>query len=301
MKLAAIDIGSNAVRLLIAEVFESSEGFHNQKISFTRIPVRLGEDVFEYGAISHQKSIQLVKVMKAFWYLMDVHNIEFFRACATSAMREATNGKEIVDLVMREANIPIELIDGEVEADLIFSNFSVQKIDHSKSYLYIDVGGGSTELTLIKNGERVKSRSFKIGTVRMLKQKVKENQWIQARSWLKDIRDEEGELIGIATGGNINRLYKMSRRTFVEPLHYDELNEIYAFIKSYSYEDRMHKLGLKPDRADVIIPAAEIYMRMMVKAGIKEVMVPKIGLSDGIVLGLYEDWKKQQIDGSTAG
>lgn len=283
------------MRLLIAEVFELQDGYHTQKISFTRIPLRLGEDVFEYGAISHQKSVQLVKVMRAFWYLMDVHNIEFMRACATSAMREASNGREVADLVKREANVDIELIDGEEEANLIFSNFFVQKIDHTKSYLYVDVGGGSTELTLIKKGERVKSRSFKIGTVRMLKKKVKENQWSQAREWLKDITEKEDDLIGIGTGGNINRLYKMSRRTLIEPLSIEELEEIHKYVKGFSYEDRMYMLGLKPDRADVIVPAGEIYLRMMKKAGIKEMMVPKIGLSDGIVLGLYEEWKKQQL------
>lgn len=295
MKLAAIDIGSNAVRLLIAEIFELKDGYHTQKVSFTRIPVRLGEDVFEYGAISHQKSVQLVKVMRAFWYLMDVHNIEFFRACATSAMREASNRKEIIDLIHREANIKIDLIDGEEEANLIFSNFFVQKIDHKKSYLYIDVGGGSTELTLIKKGKRVKAKSFKIGTVRMLKNKVKDSQWDAAREWLAEIKEKEGNLVGIATGGNINRLYKASRRSFNEHLSLKELIEIAEYVKGFSYEERMYKLGLKPDRADVIVPASDIYTRIAKKAGISEFMVPKIGLSDGIVLSLYEEWKRNNL------
>ncbi|MCH2198859.1 MAG: exopolyphosphatase [Flavobacteriales bacterium] len=292
MKLAAIDIGSNAVRLLIAEIFELKDGYHTQKVSFTRIPIRLGEDVFEYGAISHQKSVQMVKVMRAFWYLMDVHNIEFFRACATSAMREASNSSEVIDLVRKEANINIEIIDGEEEANLIFSNFFVQNIDHSKSYLYIDVGGGSTELTLIQNGKRKKAKSFKIGTVRTLKGKTKESHWEAAAEWLKEIHKEAGKLTGIATGGNINRLYKMSRCAFNEPFKRDELEEIAKVLKKHSYEERMYKLGLKPDRADVIIPASDIYLRMFKLAKVNEMIVPKIGLSDGIVLGLYEDWKK---------
>lgn len=295
MKLAAIDIGSNAVRLLIAEIFELKDGYHTQKVSFTRIPVRLGDDVFEYGAISHQKAVQLVKVMRAFWYLMDVHNIEFFRACATSAMREASNSQEVIDLIQKEANIKIEMIDGEEEADLIFSNFFVQKINHKDSYLYIDVGGGSTELTLIKKGERQKSKSFKIGTVRSLKGKVKKSQWDAVNKWLKEIRSEENNLIGIATGGNINRLYKLSRRTFNENMSVKELEEIATYLSGFTYEERMYKIGLKPDRADVIIPASEIYLRIVKMAGIKDLMVPKIGLSDGIVLSLYEEWKQTNL------
>lgn len=292
MKFAAIDIGSNAVRLLIEEIFHEQGAYRTQKVSFTRIPLRLGDDVFEFGHISHQKAVQLVKVMKAFWYLMEVHDITAFRACATSAMREASNSNEVVDLVRREASIPIEVIEGAEEADLIFGNFSVQQIDHSKSYLYIDVGGGSTELTLIKKGERVKSESFKIGTVRMLKEKVKEKYWQQAAEWMKSVSKKEDSLTGIATGGNINRLYKMSRRTFGELITTSEIREIYEQINALTYDERMEQLGLKRDRADVIIPASEIYLRMLEAAGIEQVMVPKIGLVDGIILKLHERYRQ---------
>ena len=289
MKLAAIDIGSNAVRLLIEEVFEEDGGFRTQKVSFTRIPLRLGDDVFEFGAISHRKAMQLSKVMKAFWYLMDVHEITASRACATSAMREASNAEDVIDMVYRESGVKIDVIDGEEEADMIFGNFSVQRIDHSKSYLYIDVGGGSTELTIIKKGQRVKSRSFKIGTVRSLKNQVTSDDWDEAFKWLKDVRKDNEELTGIATGGNINRLYKMSRRTFGELITTEELNEIYTTIAAYSFEERMERLGLKRDRADVIIPAAEIYLRLLGEAKIKDIMVPRIGLADGIILKQYND------------
>lgn len=277
------------MRLLIEEVFEEDGKHRTQKVSFTRIPLRLGDDVFEYGVISHNKAVQLGKVMKAFWYLMDVHNITAYRACATSAMREASNSEDVVELVKREAGINIDVIEGELEADMIFGNFQMQKIDHTQNYLYIDVGGGSTELTVIKNGERVKSESFRIGTVRMLKNQVNENDWAEAKKWLKSIRKEQDRLIGIATGGNINRLYKMSRRAYGELITTDEIREIYQTISRYTFEERMERLGLKRDRADVIVPASEIYLKMLGAANIDDVMVPRIGLSDGIILKLYND------------
>ncbi len=277
------------MRLLIEEVFEEDGKHRTQKVSFTRIPLRLGDDVFEYGVISHNKAVQLGKVMKAFWYLMDVHNITAYRACATSAMREASNSEDVVELVKREAGINIDVIEGELEADMIFGNFQMQKIDHTQNYLYIDVGGGSTELTVIKNGERVKSESFRIGTVRMLKNQVNENDWADAKKWLKSIRKEQDRLIGIATGGNINRLYKMSRRAYGELITTDEIREIYQTISRYTFEERMERLGLKRDRADVIVPASEIYLKMLGAANIDDVMVPRIGLSDGIILKLYND------------
>jgi exopolyphosphatase/guanosine-5'-triphosphate,3'-diphosphate pyrophosphatase len=293
LKLAAIDIGSNAVRLLIEEIFEDGTSFRSQKVSFTRIPLRLGDDVFEFGHISHQKAVQLTKVMRAFWYLMDVHDITAFRCYATSAMREAANNRDIIDLVKREAGIEIQIMTGEDEADAIFGNFSVQRIDHSTNYLYIDVGGGSTELTLIKNGQREKSRSFTIGTVRMLKDQVKNGDWDEAKEWLKAVKKSEEKLIGIATGGNINRLYKMSRRTFGELITTSELREIYEAVAGYSFEERMEKLGLKRDRADVIVNAGQIYLHMLEHAGIEDVMVPRIGLADGIIVRLYNELKNK--------
>jgi exopolyphosphatase/guanosine-5'-triphosphate,3'-diphosphate pyrophosphatase len=295
LKFAAIDIGSNAVRLLVEEIFDTEEGFHTQKVSFTRIPLRLGDDVFESGQISKTKTAQLIKVMKAFWYLMDFHNIKMYRACATSAMREAKNRKEVIQQVKKEAKIDIEVIEGQEEANLIFGNFFLQDIDHTKSYLYIDVGGGSTELTLIKNGERVKAKSFEIGTVRTLKGKVKDSEWISAMKWLKDLGEEEQDLTAIATGGNINRLFKMSRHTHNETITRNELEGIYDYINSFSMDDRMEKLGLKADRADVIVPAAEIYLRILDGSGIEHVLVPRVGLSDGIILGLYQSWKAERL------
>jgi exopolyphosphatase/guanosine-5'-triphosphate,3'-diphosphate pyrophosphatase len=295
LKFAAIDIGSNAVRLLVEEIFETETGFHTQKVSFTRIPLRLGTDVFENGEISKLKAAQLIKVMKAFWHLMDFHNIKNYRACATSAMREAKNRKDVIQQVKKETKIEIEIIAGQEEANLIFGNFLLQDIDHSKNYLYIDVGGGSTELTVIKKGERIKAKSFEIGTVRMLQNKVKEQEWTVLNKWVQDLRKDEANLVGIATGGNINRIFKMSRHTFNEPLTFNELLDIRNFIQGFSLEDRMEKLGLKSDRADVIEPAAEIYLRILENANIQEMIVPRVGLSDGIILQLYQNWKMERL------
>lgn len=294
MKFAAIDIGSNAVRLLIEEVHEHGNQYHIQKVSFTRVPLRLGDDVFQTGKISDNKIQQLIKTMKAFWYLMDVHSIEHFRACATSAMREAENRDEILELVKLEANLEIEVIDGRMEAALIFGNFKVSNIEKEKNYLYIDVGGGSTELTLIKNGKRSVSRSFRIGTVRMLIGKVKEKWWTEAEEWISNLMKEEDNVTAIGTGGNINKIHKEAGKKSFAVIRPKEIKAVYNYMKKYTYEERIYKLKLKPDRADVIIPAAEIYMNMMKYAGIKEMIVPKVGLSDGIILWLYKRWKRSQ-------
>lgn len=290
MKFAAIDIGSNAVRLLIEEVFRDGDDYHIEKVSFTRVPLRLGEDVFKNGKISEKKSEQLVKTMKAFWYLMDVQGIEIFRACATSAMREAENQKAIVKKIRKEANVKIEVISGEEEAALIFANFMGQKVDPKGNYLYIDVGGGSTECSLIRKGKMIKSRSFRIGAVRMLSGKVSKKRWVEARSWIeKTVKKQEG-LVAIGTGGNINRIFKQCGKKSYEMISRNEIENNWEYISSFSMEQRITKLGLKPDRADVIIPAAEIYFNFMRYAGIDNMIVPKVGLSDGIVLQLFRDW-----------
>jgi exopolyphosphatase / guanosine-5'-triphosphate,3'-diphosphate pyrophosphatase len=292
LKIAAIDIGSNAVRLLIEEVFETDNVFHIYKVSLTRVPLRLGDDVFDKNRISKEKLSQLTKTLKAFWYLMDAQNIEHFRACATSAMREADNSDQAIKIIKKEANIKIEVISGREEANLIFSNFAVQKLDKTLNYLYIDVGGGSTEVTLIKNGKRIKYKSFPIGTVRMLKDKVSKKKWEEARKWIEELCLKEDHLVGIGTGGNINRLHKECGKKTDEPVSYSELLIMRDYIDSHSFDDRIVKLKLKPDRADVIVPAADIYLRIMEFANVEFLQVPKIGLSDGIILNLYKSIKK---------
>ncbi len=291
MKLAAIDIGSNALRLLIEEAFVDQGEVHFKKIALTRVPLRLGEDVFEIGHITEDKALKLVKVMKAFRLLMEVNDVQRFRGCATSAMREAVNGKEVQSLIKKEAKVNIELISGEEEADLIFGNFKSTDfdIDKDKTYLYIDVGGGSTEVTLIKKNVRIKSYSFNLGSVRLIKQPVSEFVWEDACRKIAEMVDGEKDVIAIGTGGNINRIYKESPHSFGENIKLSEIKKIVAYIETFSYHDRIKKLKLKPDRADVIVPAGRIYTTFMKAANAKEMMVPKVGLSDGIIYKMYED------------
>ncbi len=295
MRLAAIDIGSNAVRLLIEEIVEANNEYHIHKVSLTRVPLRLGEDVFAVKKIGKEKTLALVNTMKAFWYLMQVHDVQHFRACATSAMREAENKESVLKLVKKEANIPIEIISGSEEADLIFGNFEVSGLSNLKNYLYIDVGGGSTELTIIHKGKRVNAISLPVGTVRLLKTKVPESSWNKVEKWLKENALPEKGLIGIGTGGNINRIHKECGKKTGQALSLPEISEYREHVASYEMEDRIVKLKLKPDRADVIVPAADIYIRVMQTAGIKELQVPKVGLSDGIVLDLYHLWRNGKL------
>jgi len=295
LRLAAIDIGSNAVRLLIEEIFEANNDYHIHKVSLTRVPLRLGEDVFETGKIGKEKAEQLVNTMKAFWFLMLVHDVRHFRTCATSAMREATNVEAVRKQVKKDANIDIELITGKEEADLIFGNFGVSGLSQTKNYLYIDVGGGSTELTIIRKGARIRSISFPIGTVRMLKTKVPDSSWNRVEKWLKEFAINEPGLIGIGTGGNINRIHKECGKKTGQSLSLTEIRDYRQYVASFDMESRIVKLKLKPDRADVIIPAADIYLKVMEAAQVKEIQVPKVGLSDGIVLDLYKQWRNGEL------
>ncbi|MCZ4407188.1 exopolyphosphatase [Cryomorphaceae bacterium 1068] len=295
MKFGAIDIGSNAVRLLIADVIETEEDLIIKKLSLTRVPIRLGASVFEKGYISSSKAKRLAKTMKAFRYLLDVYDVKGFRACATSAMREAINSDEVIARVKYYANVEIEVINGRTEADLIFSTFKTQKLDPLGTYLYIDVGGGSTEITLLKNGKRVHARSFKIGTVRILKSNIKPSIWTDMEKWVAEITEDEKDMVAIGTGGNINRLFKMSKLNYGELMGLDELIEMHEYIKSLTFRERMIKLNLRSDRADVIVPAGEIFCRVMAKANVHRISVPKIGLSDGIALYLYRQHLKETV------
>ncbi len=294
MRFAAIDIGSNAIRLLIEEVHLSDGKYHIEKVSLTRVPVRLGQDVFTTGKLSKQRIQQLVKTMKAFWYLMDVHDIEFYRACATSAMREAKNKRAVIKKVLEESNIEIELLSGDEEANLIFSNYFAQNLNVKNSYLYIDVGGGSTELTLIKNGKRIKSKSFELGTVRMLANATDKKVWEQARKWIQSSISAQDHITAIGTGGNINSVFKILGKKPNQTISFTEIKNQYEALLSMSMDLRITKLKMKPDRADVIIPACDIYIRLMTYAGIQQMIVPKIGLADGIILELFENWQLEQ-------
>lgn len=295
MKFGAIDIGSNAVRLLIARVEELEDGRKSvDKLSFYRVPLRLGADVFSDGAISESKIKHLVKTMKAFWYLMDVQGVEWFHAYATSAMREASNVEAVIKKVQKGANIVIKPISGDEEAELIFGNFAMAVMDSANDYLYIDVGGGSTELTLIREGERVKSKSFQLGTVRHLAGRIPDGEWAAVEEFVSNLQTDQRPLYAIGTGGNANRLQRLALTPRDEAIPKGQLQTVADRLAALSVDDRRAKYHLRPDRADVIVPAAEIYLRIMDISGSSHMLVPKVGLVDGMVLDIYEHWKEEK-------
>ena len=291
LKFGAIDIGSNAVRLLITNVFESENGPVFKKSSLVRVPIRLGEDVFTAGAIGTTKSVKLVETMHAFRLLLGVHDVVSFRACATSAMRNATNGEELVERISEEAGLDIEIIQGKKEADIIFSNHFEEKLLHDRSYLYIDVGGGSTELTVFSENKAVASRSFRIGTLRLLNNKVEPEYWEKLLHWVEKNTEGLDNLDAIGSGGNINKLYKMAEIPGRLPMQSKQLKALHVMLRDMTFEDRIAKLGLNPDRADVIVPACEIFRAILKRAKISQIIVPEFGLSDGITRLLYENYK----------
>ena len=287
-KYAAIDIGSNAMRLLVVNIVEQ-EGKEPQfnKSSLVRVPIRLGQDAFTVGEISEENIERMCDAMKAFNLLMKVHKVERYMAFATSAMREAYNAKEVVAIIKKKADIKIEIIDGKKEAAIIASTDLHHLLKTDQTYLFVDVGGGSTEFTLFSNGKIIISRSFKAGTVRLLNDMVCDVVWDEIEKWIKTNTQEYDEVTLIGSGGNINKLFKMSGKLQEKPLSYIYMNSQYAFLNSLTYEQRISELGLNPDRADVIIPAARIYLNAMKWSGARNIYVPKIGLSDGIVKAMY--------------
>lgn len=287
-RYAAIDIGSNGMRLLIAKVVDIEGTISVQKLSLVRVPIRLGEDVFKLGVISEEKKDLFIKTIKAYKLLMDIYQVKDFRAVATSAMREAKNGNEIANIIKQETDIDISLIDGKMEADLIFSTIYTQNINKQDSYLFIDVGGGSTEITIFNKGKRIESKSFKIGTVRLLQDKVGASNWEELDSWLENVMNGKKEFKAIGTGGNINRYFKLSGNMHLQPVKYQSILDLYTDLNSMSKEERAKKYRLRYDRADVIVPAGKIYLTILEKCGIQEIIVPKIGLSDGIIYHLFK-------------
>lgn len=292
-KFAAIDIGSNAIRLLVANVIEEeNKNPKFKKSSLVRVPIRLGQDVFVDGMISEKNAERMVNAMKSYRLLMDIHGVEKYMACATSAMREAKNGSEVVEKIKKKAGIKIDIIDGKREAEIIASTDLHNIIAKEKDYLYVDVGGGSTEFTIFSNGKIKTSRSFKIGTVRLLNGIVEDSYWKNIEKWIKKNTKDLKRLSLIGSGGNINKLYKMSGTTIGEPLSYIYLNAQYQFLQSLTYEERISELGLNPDRADVIIPATKIYLSACKWSGARKIYVPKIGLADGIIKTLFFETSK---------
>jgi len=287
-KYAAIDIGSNAMRLLICNIVEQ-EGKEPQfnKSSLVRVPIRLGQDAFTVGEITEDNISRMVDAMKAYKLLMKVHGVERYMACATSAMREAYNAAEVVEVIENEADIKIEIIDGKKEAAIIAATDLHEFIKPDQTYLFVDVGGGSTEFSLFANGKILASKSFKNGTVRLLNNMVNDVVWQEIEKWIKAVTEEYDTVTLIGSGGNINKLFKMSGKKQDKPLSYFYVNAQYQFLNNTSYEQRISDLGLNPDRADVIIYAARIYLNAMKWSGARNIYVPKIGLSDGIVKAMY--------------
>ncbi|MEE2802153.1 MAG: exopolyphosphatase [Bacteroidota bacterium] len=288
VKYGAIDIGSNAIRLLIATANTMTGNPPNfKKISLVRVPIRLGQDVFTTGEISEVNFNRMVDAMKAYKLLMQVHKVEKYKAYATSAMRGAQNGQEIADYIKENCGIEIEIIDGSHEAAIIAMTDLHNVIDERKVYLYVDVGGGSTEFTLIAYGKEVVSRSFQIGTVRLLNDMVNNSLWAEAENWVKEVCKPYSKIELIGSGGNINNIFKSSGKSQGKPLSYFYLASYYEKLQSYTYEERIYSLNMNQDRADVIIPACRIYLRAMKWSMAKNIYVPKIGLSDGIIKSIY--------------
>ncbi len=293
MKFAAIDIGSNAVRLLLSQVFENGKNPIFKKESLIRIPIRLGEDTFKMQYISDTKVKKLTRTLIAFKYLMDTYEPVDYIACATSAMREAKNKNEIVKNIKLNSGISVEIVDGKREAEILYSNHAKQVLDKKKSYLSIDVGGGSTEITIFSNYKVVDANSFNIGTVRVLEQTVPASLRKRMKKWLKKYTMNHRAMVAIGSGGNINKLFRMARIPDGKPITYQKLKSLYEDLVSYSFEDRIRILKMRPDRADVIIPACEIFLSVMNWSKIKKMYVPQIGLADGLVHLLYEKYKQK--------
>ena len=294
MIYAAIDIGTNAARLLIGEVTESRNGSYVKKISYTRVPLRLGLEVFTDGIISDYKREQFIKTMKAFQLITDVYEVKGVRACATSAMREAINGEEIKGEVLAKTGLDIEIIDGEEEANIIFSTFFLLAFDKDSPFIVIDVGGGSTEVSVFEEGERIAGKSFKLGTIRMLKGKTSPDIWNDIDEWISETIDKDVPHKVFATGGNINKLHKILGKKYLEPIEYEELDTIYKDLASKTVEERMSDYQLKPDRADVIVPACEIYSYITEALNCSAVYVPKIGLSDGMIHEMHKNQSNEK-------
>jgi len=284
---AAIDIGTNAGRMLIGYVVSKNGHDVVKHIQLVRVPLRLGEDVFSTGIISKKKLKKFVLSLKGFRFLAKAYGIEDIKAYATSAMREAKNKDFVLKRIKSDAKINLETIEGKREAELIFSSFNISSFISNKPFLLIDVGGGSTELSVFSEGEKKKSKSFKIGTLRLLKNKVNKNIWEEISSWIYNNMSECNDMSAIGTGGNINKISQLARKRYLEPISLKEIEDTYNYLKTFTLQERVDKLRLKPDRADVIIPASEIYIKIMNIAKINDIYVPKMGLSDGMILEQY--------------
>ncbi len=289
-KLAGIDIGSNSVRLLVSNVIETEDQVVFKKSSLVRLPIRLGPDAFSEGRISEENTDRLLSGIAAYRKIMEVHGVEKYRACATSALREAKNGIQVVERIYKETGLNIELISGKEEARMIFSSEMIGDVaQEHETFLYIDVGGGSTELTLFHQGEIRNSRSFKIGTIRLLKDLVKKKRWEEMKEWIQDKTKDYNKVLMVGSGGNINRTFKLAQKQKGEMMSLQGLKAIREAILKFDEETRMIEFDLNPDRTDVLPHALRIYTNAMKWAGSEKMIVPKKGLADGIVRFLYRE------------
>lgn len=295
-KFAAIDIGSNAIRLLVSNVISDGTSESYKKVALVRLPIRLGQEAFTQQEFSPTTIDRFVDGMRAYKYLMKAHQVIGYRACATSAMREAANGAEVARLVAEQTGIKIDIIDGKDEARIIHSAHFKDKLDPTKNFIYIDVGGGSTEITLFSNGKVQDSQSFNVGTIRLLNNMVSKDEWNRLKKWIKHETIDLEDLETIGSGGNINKLYKLSKVNYPKPLKYGELVQIHNLISDMSIDERIKSLKLNPDRADVIIPASTIFVNAMKWAKTKTIHVPKIGLADGLIMELANAKNVERVD-----
>ncbi|MHA8099780.1 Ppx/GppA phosphatase family protein [Aquirufa aurantiipilula] len=295
MKFAAIDIGSNAARLQISSVLENDGVISFKRIEYVRFALRLGHDVFIDGVISPDSEVRIFKLLHAYKLLMDLHEVKDYAICATSAMREASNAPDIITRIHKILDMKINVIDGSREAELI-NDVVVQSLHPKKNYLHIDVGGGSTELNIYHNRQKLASKSFKIGSVRLLEGKEKEGDWEKMQKWITQQKMEiPGKMIAVGTGGNISKLYNISEKVNESKMmQFRELQRISDYVASFTYEERVHKLRLNTDRADVIVPAASIYLAAMKTAECEEIFVPDLGLKDGIIQLLYDRYLQRK-------
>lgn len=290
-KLAAIDIGSNAIRILITNVVqEVGEHPVYMKSELIRVPIRLGQDSFTVGEISKKNMKRVVNAMKSFKLIMKVYGVKHYMACATSALRESNNADELVARVKKKAKIKIEVIDGRKEAEIISNTTILNNFGQSQNFLYVDVGGGSSEFSVLQNGKRIVSKSFKTGTVRMLNNMVNEKVWLEIEKWTRTHTAGIENIALLGSGGNINKVFKLSNTKEGKPLTYIKINTFYQDLKKLSYDQRILKYNLNLDRADVILPALEIYLKALKWSGATKVFVPKIGLADGMIKMMYKKY-----------
>jgi exopolyphosphatase/guanosine-5'-triphosphate,3'-diphosphate pyrophosphatase len=295
-KIAAIDIGSNAVRMLICYVISSEDEHIFQKNSYLRLPLRLGEDAFKNGVISNQKITLLTNAILSFKYIMKVHEVKDYQIYATSALRESKNSKEVISIIKKKTGLNIELISGLKEAKLISKGNSLEQIDFNKIFIYVDVGGGSTELSILRKGADKISKSFKIGTVRLLNNLVDDSILMEIKHWLKSNIDIDDKIKLFATGGNINKIQSMTGSKSGKPISYLSIKDLSNILTEFNYQERMVKFDLNPDRADVIIPALKIFISTMEFVKANKIFVPKVGLVDGIINEIFYENSSSNLD-----